>query len=722
MTKKIISSLLLFTMLFSLMLPSIPAAAADATISTDKTTYTVGEPILVTASSANTSGKDWVGITVKGDKTGAAIYWDYLTDATPAQDIRTMTHKGKGREAYFSLPAGEYTVFVMPNDHSIKSGYDQILAKVDITIVSTEQAPVTNDYIKTDKTEYIVGEPIMVSASSANTSGKDWIGIWPRGEMGASIYWEYLADAGKDKAFDIRHASHSGSSRSAYFGIPAGEYTLYLIPNDLTGNNGIPVALAKVDITVKVDPNRVAKAPLSADYKLKNETDGMADGTLTVKLPADHGADDIYMWWGDADGKQLVGYTRLARFKVTGTTVVHQMTANTKIPAGAKTLIIYTYNESNGLSKDCLVINLPDGAASKDEGELLSEFQILSDIHIRAGAEDEYSQNFLAMLKDVAKNSPNSQGIFTVGDNVDRGDTPQYWTYFHNLYQSVKDAPPLYLGMGNHELIGTDYQTGLKAFLKNVKLPDDSVPTLVNYDCWVNGYHYVFIGSDSTGAAAFSQTQLAWLRETLAENRDGRPIFLFLHQPMLNTVSGSSSAEGWSGVANAKDLKDILNEYPEVLMFNGHTHWMLDSDNCMYDGGGTTASIFNTASVAYLWHSYYIATGERLAGSEGYYIRIYRDRVEVLGRNFLTGEWVSSAQFVVSLSTPSVQEEPTPTQTTQATETTTDAGKNDPQPSVIDPSEARTEPGRIAVIGGGILLALLVVGIAVAIILIKKRK
>ena len=721
MKRKLISSLLLLTMLFSLILPPLPAAAADATISTDKTTYTVGEPILVTASSANTSGKDWIGITVKGDKTGAAIYWDYLSDATPAQDIRTMSHTGKGREAYLSLPAGEYTVFLMPNDHSVKSGYDLILAKVDITIVAAEQAPVTNDYIKTDKTEYIVGEPIMVSASSANASGKDWVGIWPRGEMGASIYWEYLADIGKDKAFDIRHAAHSGSSRSAYFGIPAGEYTLYLIPNDLTGNNGIPVALATVDITVKDDPNRVAKAPLSADYKLKNATDGMADGTLTIKLPTDHGADDIYMWWGDATGKQLVGYTRLARFKVTGTTVVHQMTANTKIPAGAETLIIYTYNESNGLSKECLVLDLPDGAASKEEGELLSEFQIVSDIHIRAGAEDEYSKNFLAMLRDVAKNSPDSQGIFTVGDNVDRGDTPQYWTFFHNLYQSVKDAPPLYLGMGNHELIGTDYKTGLESFLKNVELPDGTTPALVNYDCWVNGYHYVFIGSDSVGAAAFSQTQLTWLRETLAENRDGRPIFLFLHQPMLNTVSGSSSAEGWSGVANAKDLKDILNEYPEVLMFNGHTHWILDSDNCMYDGGGTTASIFNTSSVAYLWHSYYIATGERMLGSEGYYIRVYRDRVEVLGRNFQTGEWVSSAQFVVSLSTPAAQETPVQTETTA---TTTNAGEATEQTPSTEPTtltDAQTNVGVSGIIIAVVLIALAAGG-TITFLLIQKRK
>jgi hypothetical protein len=187
---------------------------------------------------------------------------------------------------------------------------------------------------------------------------------------------------------------------------------------------------------------------------------------------------------------------------------------------------------------------------------------------------------------------------------------------------------------------------------------------------------------------------------------------------MLNTVSGSSSAEGWSGVANAKDLKDILDDFPEVLMFNGHTHWILDSDNCMYDGGGKTASIFNTASVAYLWHSYYVATGEHMSGSEGYYIRVYRDRVEVLGRNFETGEWVSSAQFVVSLSTPVAQDAPEQTETEQISTTTAQTDATTPD---SEPTETRTEPGRIAVVGG-ILLALLVAGGVTAIILVHKRK
>ena len=665
------------------------SADSAATLTTDKTTYYEGEPIIVNAKSTNASGKDWVGITVKGDTTGASIRWNYLTEIGADFDIRTATRLGKNRENLYSLPAGEYTVFIIPDDHSVKSGYDKRLASIDITVISdqtktpTLTPPDKDTYIVTDKTEYFVGEPVWVMAGSKNSGGKDWIGIFPKGYVGPSIYWDYISDV-KNETFNIKHASHSGSSMSDYFGLPEGEYTLYIIPDDLTGKNGIGIALASLDIKVVKDPSKIAKAPLSADYKLKNATDGMADGTLTITLPEDHCADDIYMWWANDAGK-LEGYTRLARFKVTGTTVVHEMTPNTIIPEGATKLLVYTYNDSNGLSEKGGEVKLPEGAASKGFGEVISEFQIVSDIHIKGDSSNEYSKHFIGMLNDVVKNSPNSVGIFTVGDNVDRGDEPSYWTYFKKHYDSVKDAPPIYLGIGNHEYIGTNYDAGLKQFLENLNFPDGNTFDKPYYDVWVNGYHYIFLASENTGASRLTQTQLQWLEEKINENRDGRPIFIFHHQPMLNTTSGSSQAEGWSGITNYAQLKTVIDKYPEVMFFNGHTHWILDSDNCMYEG--KNAKIFNTSSVAYLWHSYDIVTGEHQTGSEGYYIRIYKDKIAVLGRNFVTGEWVSSAQFLVSYTQTETAET-----TTEAEVTTSLDTPEATEPAVTPAPEMTTTP------------------------------
>lgn len=261
--KKIICALLLVATLFSLFSFSLnTSAATDTVLTTDKTTYFEGEPIIVNAKSANASGKDWLGITVKGDKTGAAIRWNYLTEITENFDIREATRLGKSRVSLYSLPAGEYTVFIIPDDLSVKKGYDLMLASIDITVIPDPNAPKIPEltlpdkdtYIVTDKTEYVVGDTIYVAASSVNAGGTDWVGIFPKGHVGPAIYWEYISTVGKGTTFDITKVSHIGSSMSEYYNFPAGEYTLYLIPDNLNGAPGIPLALASLDIVVKEAP------------------------------------------------------------------------------------------------------------------------------------------------------------------------------------------------------------------------------------------------------------------------------------------------------------------------------------------------------------------------------------------------------------------------------------------------------------------------------------
>ncbi len=108
-------------------------------LTTDKTTYTVGEPIMTTAIG---SGKDWVGIYAIDDvyPNIGSIYWYYPADyaAGEAVNIRGISVPGSdqvdlGREG---LPAGEYKIILFADD-----GYD-VIEQVNITIVeAAEPAP-----------------------------------------------------------------------------------------------------------------------------------------------------------------------------------------------------------------------------------------------------------------------------------------------------------------------------------------------------------------------------------------------------------------------------------------------------------------------------------------------------------------------------------------------------------------------------------------------------
>ncbi len=104
------------------------------------------------------------------------------------------------------------------------------------------------EILTSDKTEYIVGEAIMVTAVG---SGKDWVGIYyPDGSN--SLYWAYIdasasGGVGSGVAFDITAAKKNSSAPST---LPAGDYIIRLMPND---TSDISKALAEINVKIKPD-------------------------------------------------------------------------------------------------------------------------------------------------------------------------------------------------------------------------------------------------------------------------------------------------------------------------------------------------------------------------------------------------------------------------------------------------------------------------------------
>ena len=362
----------------------------------------------------------------------------------------------------------------------------------------------------------------------------------------------------------------------------------------------------------------------------------------------------IMMYWADASGK-LEGYTALARFKVTGESTTFIFTDSMVIPNGATRLLVYSQSTLSGnLSEECISIDLPNGSDMKKQGTPNTSVWIISDIHIGRGDGTVSAENFKKMLNQAIELNPNGVAIFIVGDMADGGTESQYeqMISLHSqvMTENGKDVAdyPLFLALGNH-----DYPAMSSIFLQYATLPDGTHPTDTSYDFWLDGYHYIFLGSDTSSGlyANLSEETLSWLDSKLTECRDvSRPTFVFLHQPMYNTVSGSLPGEGWHGVSNEEALRAILSKYPEVMLFNGHTHWTMDSSCNIFEGTEELPiHIFNCASVSYLWSGFNKVTGENLEGSQGYYVEIYNGKIFVRGRNFIAGEWISSAQYLVEL-------------------------------------------------------------------------
>lgn len=274
-------------------------------------------------------------------------------------------------------------------------------------------------------------------------------------------------------------------------------------------------------------------------------------------------------------------------------------------------------------------------------------FQVITDTHVTEDPNHVYNRHFEQALKDIAANDPASAGIMHAGDVTDHG-FPQEYEEFRRIRDLHKDGlPPMYLATGNHDVALGVWESRLGNFLEATKMP------AAYHDHWVGGYHFIFLGTEK-GLELFchlSEEQLEWLDAKLGEDASpGKPVFVFLHQPLMNTTAGSMESQKWYGVTQDAELKAVLSKHRQAILFTGHGHWELEAERNYYDGGDRLPAMFNAASVAYLWTD----EDKRKEGSQGYYVEVYEDRVLVRGRDFAKGAWVESARFEVTIPGPEV--------------------------------------------------------------------
>lgn len=276
----------------------------------------------------------------------------------------------------------------------------------------------------------------------------------------------------------------------------------------------------------------------------------------------------------------------------------------------------------------------------------LLTFQVLTDSHLTADAAHSYNQNFARALVDIAANEPNSRAIIHVGDVTDHGLAEEYGELERILQENSASGrlPKMWFATGNHDMgLGLrDWEELIGLFLSSTGMPGPY------YDCRIDGYHFIFLGTEQALElhCTLSKVQLTWLDLKLAEDASPpRPAFLFLHQPLKNTVAGSYEAQDWHGVKEDEELRSVLSKHRHAIMFTGHTHWELEARNCAFDGREELPAMFNAASVAYLWTD----ANEHKDGSQGYFVEVYKERVLIKGRDFQAGRWIPEAQYELVL-------------------------------------------------------------------------
>ena len=475
--------------------------------------------------------------------------------------------------------------------------------------------------ISLDASVYTQNATIKVTYSGTDTL--DWVGLYPSGSLPGggvtAIKWDYAVGSGT--------LTFSASVLNG-----PGEYVAYLCDND-----GYAV-LDSVAFTV-VDNDTSDYAVRSATVSA-SVTNGKSSIAVTV-TPASSASLTYRFYWA-ANGKRLSGYLPIKEVTHSGSAA---FTVNFNdclfMPDEADSVEVAVVNGRSG----SYFASAPSSLKAP-ESELLYEFQVVTDMHI-ADYHAAHTPNLQAALYDIAEMSPDSQAIISVGDHTDKGSQVHYDVLLQTLNGITADLPPMYFAMGNHDMVwsGT-YEEQVQRFIDNLGMPG------VNYAVDIQGSRFIILGSDvQTGEGDLSAQTLAWFEEQLAATDPNTPAFVFLHQPLKDTVSGTLTAldaeiQDWYGFTNSgNEIRRILKRYPNAIAFSGHTHWSLEQTQPLLYGNGTDASFMNAASVGYLWSDEDAAIG----GSEGLYIEVYEDYILIKGREYTQGVWCAAAQFLIPL-------------------------------------------------------------------------
>lgn len=199
--------------------------------------------------------------------------------------------------------------------------------------------------------------------------------------------------------------------------------------------------------------------------------------------------------------------------------------------------------------------------------------------------------------------SQNVDMIVFNGDVVNAtGDYAAYSAYnkiLDYVYgEDRAEAPHIIYPMGNHEFYGGNQEHN---FYKSTGLP-------LNTRTIVNGYSFISISNsklekgdeelaesnDTLADGTYNEKRIEFLKEQLAAANTedpNKPIFVFIHMPISNIVNG-----GHWATPQYEEIYSILKEYPQAVVFTGHSHYCMSDERAIMQKDFT---VINTGTTSY---------------------------------------------------------------------------------------------------------------------------
>lgn len=215
-------------------------------------------------------------------------------------------------------------------------------------------------------------------------------------------------------------------------------------------------------------------------------------------------------------------------------------------------------------------------------------FIVVSDTHLgRDGSEDKNRTTLRYLL-----NQPNNpEAIFVVGDLTDNGYQKEYDLFKRVFTEELPDNFAKYYCLGNHDRYNDKGD-------KNTRF-EKTLGQDLNQYVEINNYPFILVSMENSSYdRCYTAPSRKFLSEKLqyaSQKYPDKPIFVFFHMPVTNTVYGSYEIGGKDSWGT-DGLKDICEQYPQIIAFSGHSHYPIGDERSIHQDKFTS---INDGSIAY---------------------------------------------------------------------------------------------------------------------------
>ncbi|MBQ7170778.1 MAG: metallophosphoesterase [Clostridia bacterium] len=262
---------------------------------------------------------------------------------------------------------------------------------------------------------------------------------------------------------------------------------------------------------------------------------------------------------------------------------------------------------------------------SFDETKIVFSFGAISDVHISVSATKNkgmFTNALNQLLAEAAKSDPNGlRGLVVAGDmvsNTSKGDKSanleisRFATILSD-YKAKSLGTNVLVAVGNHDTRST---LTFQPSLKETYLGADYYAMDVDSDLEKGyrhsvlfGYHFLIVEPASYGyGTPFAAEVLTWIDHTLADLTAKDPssyVFVVTHPTIADTTYGSEADhEPGHSRWRTENLGAVLEKYPQVIVFTGHTHTPVFDERSIMQTAFTAVNCGSTSNTAFELEKY----------------------------------------------------------------------------------------------------------------------